>query len=175
MSDVFYLRPVDPPTTAEAALEASKRAGGCFDLHRVDWLHSFLSTDGGRMLCWYRAPDAESARLALRELGSDMNAVWAGRVVGPLKPRNAAVSRVDVLAEVPLGESRSVAGDELLRRLEGARGDDGAATFAAGFVANGRDRMVCLFQGGDAEGVRSVLERAGFPDTSAWSCTVITP
>ena len=80
MSDVFYLRPLSPPATAAQVVEAASQAGGCFDLYRVEWLRSFLSADGDRMLCWYRSPDAESARSALRDLGSDLNAIWAGEV-----------------------------------------------------------------------------------------------
>src|SRR5690606_20963595 len=92
VSDVFYLRPIAPPVTPGAVLDLAAEAGGCFDLHRVVWTLSFLASDGGRMLCWYRAPDAESARLALKELGSDLNAVWSGRVIGKLSPDDEAVS-----------------------------------------------------------------------------------
>lgn len=172
MSDVFYLRPIDPPATPEAVLEQGQQAGGCFDLHRVDWTHSFLSADGGRMLCWYRAPDAESARLALRELGEDMSAVWPGRVLGGVEPRDDAVAQVDVLAELGLGDSAATTDDLLatLRRVLPA-----AVEPAYGFLSNRRDRMVCLLRGADADEVRSALERGGFPEAAAWPCTVVTP
>lgn len=175
MSDVFYLRPMAPPTTPEAVLEGSKHAGGCFHLHRVDWTHSFVADDGGRMLCWYRAPDAESVRIALRELGADMNAVWPGRVIGAVGPRDAAVSRVDVLAEVPLGETFQGGDDELLKRLESAAAGDDAVTFRFGLVSNRRDRMVCLLEAEEAEPARAALERVGLPARSVWSCRVVTP
>ncbi len=42
---------------------------GCLEVHRVQWLRSYLATDGRRMLCMYRAPDAESVRLVLRQQG----------------------------------------------------------------------------------------------------------
>lgn len=99
MSDVFYLRPVAPPITPADVQGMAQHAGGCFDLHGVTWEHSFLSADGGRMLCWYRAPDAESARLALRELGSNMNAVRAGTVTGE-GPRSAPLAAANVVAEI---------------------------------------------------------------------------
>ena len=99
MSDVFYLRPIDPPISPGDVHRMAQHAGGCFDLHRVDWKQSFLAADGGRMLCWYVAPDAESARLALRQLGSNMNAVWPGRVIGegaePSYPRPTWWQRSD--------------------------------------------------------------------------------
>jgi hypothetical protein len=89
MTDVFYLRPMDPPVKPEDLQGMVEYAAGCFNLHHVDWKHSFLSTDGRRMLCWYRAPDAESARLALRELGSNLHAVWAGKVSGDIDSQPA--------------------------------------------------------------------------------------
>jgi hypothetical protein len=175
MSDVFYLRAMDPPATRETVLESRDYAGGCFDLHRVNWVHSFLAADGGRMLCWYLAPDAESARLALRELGSDMSAVWPGHVLGGVEARDAAVSQVDVLAEVPLGESYEGDDEELLQRLGSATTADGTVAFRFAFVASRRDRMVCLFDAGDAETARVALEKAGLPAEAIWPCTVVTP
>jgi hypothetical protein len=73
---------MDPPVKPEDLTGMIQFATGCFDLHHVDWKHRFLSADGRRMLCWYQAPDAESARLALRELGSNLHAVWTGKVTG---------------------------------------------------------------------------------------------
>lgn len=174
MSDVFYLRPVDPPTTPEAVLDSVRYAGGCFDLHRVDWTHSFLAADGRRMLCWYRAPDAESARVALRDLGAEMSAVWPGRVIGGVEPRDAAVSLVDVLAEVALDEAPPRDDADLLARLARAA-SGGGLMFGFAFLSNRRDRLVCLLRGGDAGEARSLLEGGGFPRASAWLCTVVTP
>ena len=44
---------------------------GCFQLHRVRLLRSYLSNDGLRMLCLYRAPDAESERQPARATDDD--------------------------------------------------------------------------------------------------------
>lgn len=121
MTDVFYLRPMDPPVTPESTLASGERAGGCFGLHRVAWMHSFLSEDGGRMLCWYRAPDAESARIALRELGADPGGVWPGRVLGEVEPGHPAVSRVNVLVELPFDRASDLPIDAASHlRLAGA-------------------------------------------------------
>lgn len=172
MADILYLRRLDPPATPAAVLEAGQRAGGCFELHKVDWTHSFLSADGGRILCWYRAPDAESARLALRELGSDMSAVWPVRLIGGVEPRDITVSEVDVLAELALREA-ATSDEELLARLR--RVLPAHAELAFGFLFNRRDRMVCLLRGADAEAIRSAFEDGAFPAAHAWPCTVVTP
>src|SRR5690606_41905112 len=74
MSDVFYLRSIDPPITPEDVVLTAE-AGGCSDLHRVSWKHSFLSADGGPMLCWYIAPDTEPAPVALRPAKAALNGV----------------------------------------------------------------------------------------------------
>ncbi|HLT90124.1 MAG TPA: hypothetical protein VKZ85_04195 [Woeseiaceae bacterium] len=173
MSDVFYLRPVDPPATPEAVLASADEASGCFGLHRVEWTTSFLSADGGRLLCWYRAPDAESARLALRELGSDLAAVWPGKVLGGVAPRDPAVPQVDVLAELAFPSAPEADGEALLDALRRAAGRLGHVAYA--FLSNRRDRLVCLVRGGDADGLPAAFAAAGFPGAVAWRCQVVTP
>jgi hypothetical protein len=55
----------------------------CFETHGVSHTHSFFSLDGKRMLCFYRAPDAEAVRLAQREAAMPIDAVWACSPVVP--------------------------------------------------------------------------------------------
>ena len=100
MSDVFYLRPLEPPITRESVDDMAQHAGGCFDLHRVEWHHSFLATGGDRMLCWYRAPDTESVRAALRQLEADLGGVWAGQVLPPADPSSTELDKVNLVVEV---------------------------------------------------------------------------
>jgi hypothetical protein len=102
MSDVFYLRPIEPPATPADVNAMALQAGGCFNLHGVDWKNSFLAEDGGRMLCWYQAPDAESVRVALRSLGSDMRAIFAGKLYKP----EAALDEVNVLVELDAQQTK---------------------------------------------------------------------
>lgn len=169
-SDVFYLRPLDPPVTPDGALEMGREAGGCFGLHRVEWLHSFLAVDGSRMLCWYRAPDAESARIALRELGADISGVWSGRPLGGVEPRDPALAKVSVLAELSTA-GRPADPEALLERVR--RDTERLASIACAFLSKRRDRLVCLFCGGTTETIGPALARDG--RTSAWPCQVITP
>ena len=172
MSDVIYLRPMDPPVTAEEVLRSVDYVDGCFNLHRVDWVHSFLSADGGRLMCWYQAPDAESARLALRDIGSDMNAVWPCRVLGGVAPRAPEVSRVGVLAAVSLGDGYGGSDDELEQSLGLGNGTT-ACRFA--FLTNRRDRLICLLEAGAPEEARDTLAQAALAPAEAWACTVVTP
>jgi hypothetical protein len=55
----------------------------CLETHRVTFVRTFFSLDRRRMLCLYRAPDAESVRLAQREAGMPVDAVWSFQPVLP--------------------------------------------------------------------------------------------
>lgn len=73
----------------------ARRAAGeqslCFELHRVQWLETLESTetstgtatdsatDSRRVLCHFRAPDAESVRQVLRRIEVPIAALWVAR------------------------------------------------------------------------------------------------
>ena len=168
MSDVFYLRSIDPPVSRDDVPAMLRLVGDCFRMHRVDWSASFLADDGRRMMCWYRAPDAESARVALRQVGSDMNAVWAGRVLDA----DAAVHPIEAanfVAEIPLaGRMDHV---ELLRK-PAAETD---TALVRGFASLDGRRLVALFRGDDAECIGAAFSQAGVDDATLWRCTTIAP
>ena len=64
------------PVSFVALQEREDRGAWCLAQHRVRFLRTFLATDSKRMICVYRAPDAESVRLAQREAGMPFEAVW---------------------------------------------------------------------------------------------------
>ena len=65
-------------------IQAIEDAGAwCLETHRVNFVRTFFSLDRRRMLCLYRAPDAESVRLAQREAGMPVAAVWSFQPVLP--------------------------------------------------------------------------------------------
>jgi Nickel responsive protein SCO4226-like len=170
MSDVFYVRSVDPPISPEAVHGMAQYAGGCFAMHHVDWKHSFLSADGGRMLCWYHAPDAESARLALRELGSNMNAVWAGTVTGE-GAKSLPISRANLLAEVQFEDP--IAAQDLALRVSVL--EQQAITLVRGILSIRGTRWLGLLDAPDEQPARIALERANLAAATVWPCTPITP
>src|SRR5690606_30333983 len=77
MSD--YLAALTP--SAPLSLDDVRRLElkACLDLHRVSWLRCYVASAGTRALSWYRAPDAETVRLVLRQQG------FAGAVVTPVE------------------------------------------------------------------------------------------
>lgn len=173
MSNVFYLRPIDPPL-ASADLDAMARfAEGCFDLHRVEWRHSFLACDGSRMLCWYRAPDAESVRLALRQLGSDMTAVWPGNVIGD-DGAGPSLSDAGMLAEFGFEEAQRA--DDVMTRIGGsATLRRHGVAFVRGFISASGMWMACVFKSEDETRLRAALEEVDLPAHSIWKCTPLAP
>jgi hypothetical protein len=72
-------------TPAEfAEIQALEEAGvGCLETHRVRFVRSYFAKDRKRMLCLYRAPDAESVRIAQREAGMPVERVRAVRQFRP--------------------------------------------------------------------------------------------
>jgi hypothetical protein len=56
---------------------------GCFELHRVRRVRSYLSADRRQMFSLYRAPDAESVRLAQHAAGLPPDPLWAVRRFAP--------------------------------------------------------------------------------------------
>lgn len=61
-----------------AYLEDRERAGGwCLEMHDTVFIRTFFSRDRRRMICLYRAPDAEAVRRAQQQIGMPVERVWA--------------------------------------------------------------------------------------------------
>ena len=77
--NVVVERSFSEPTSVEA-LQAIEDAGAwCLELHKVTFLRTFFSEDQQRMICLYRAPDAESVHLAQAQAGMPVERVWPCR------------------------------------------------------------------------------------------------
>jgi hypothetical protein len=57
--------------------------GQCFDLYRVKAVRSYLAPDGKRLVCVFRAPDAEAVRTVLQINQSPLGIVWVGTAHTP--------------------------------------------------------------------------------------------
>jgi hypothetical protein len=67
-----------------AELQAREKASAkALEAHRVAPSHAFVSRDGKRMISLYDAPDVEAVRVAQREAGLPVEAVWAFEHIGP--------------------------------------------------------------------------------------------
>jgi len=169
MSDVFYLRSIEPPITPEDVV-LTPEAGGCFDIHRVTWKQSFLSTDGARMLCWYEAPDTESARIALRRLKANLEGVWHGTVTGETGDGSPALSEANFAVELRLPDTQARSLAEIATALE----QEDAALVRA-FVSRNEPRGVCVVRAPSDGAIRAALARTHARPDAVWACTPITP
>lgn len=88
MVDVF----VERHSVADVAgpVEPDSNTAACCDLHRARWQRSYVA-EGGWRICHYRAPDAESVRLAFRTAGIRVDSIWSGTVHGDMQPAAAYV------------------------------------------------------------------------------------
>ena len=48
----------------------------CFELYRVEWLGTLEAVGDDRLLCRFRAPDAEAVRIVFRNLGIPLGGLW---------------------------------------------------------------------------------------------------
>jgi len=85
-ANVLVLRRFEEAVAIETiqALEDANIA--CLEMHRVSFLRSYFSLDRRRMACVYRAPDAESVRIAQRQAGMPVDALWAFQLFLPDTP-----------------------------------------------------------------------------------------
>jgi hypothetical protein len=67
-----------------ADIQAIEDAGaGCLEAHDVKFLRTYFTADHKRMYCLYRAPDAESVRLAQRQARMPLDGVFSFTRVDP--------------------------------------------------------------------------------------------
>lgn len=84
--NVVVERLFDQPVTV-GELQTIEDAGAwCLEMHRVTFIRTFFSCDNKRMICLYKAPDAESVRLAQRQAKMPVDKVWACSEVSPPSP-----------------------------------------------------------------------------------------
>lgn len=170
MSEIFLERTFSPSIGQGDVLTMAHDAAGCMVRHRVDWECSMLSQDGKKMICWFRARDAESARIALRESGADTVRLWPGTVhdaPDPVPdPANVIVER-SFDEPVMLDEIQAIedAGASCLETHN--------VRFVRTFFATTRRRMICLYLAPDAESVRVAQRQANMPFSAVWSFRTI--
>jgi hypothetical protein len=65
-------------------IQAMGRAeASCLEAHNAEYLRTFFSRDGRRMICLYSAPDAEAVRIAQRQARMPVDRVWGCRWIRP--------------------------------------------------------------------------------------------
>jgi hypothetical protein len=157
-------RTFDPPLQVAVFHERVRSSGWCFDQHRLQWHGSFLSLDARTLICTFSAPDAESARTALRQAGADIARLWTSSVHVADPPVNA-----NVLVERSLPEPATF--EQLQAREDERRWclDQHRVRWSRSYLSTDGRRMLCLYEAPDAESVRVAQREAGLPVERLWA------
>jgi hypothetical protein len=174
MAEIFLERSYDTPVCASDVLAMAKKAGGCYDLHRIEWQGSLLAPGGRKLLCRFRAPDAESVRIALRDLRAGFGRLWTGSVHDAPGFTEAQQRKANVLIERTFDPPVT---EEEIRKAEtdGWCAKAHRVTFMRTYVSDDRRRMICLYQAPDAESVRLAQRLMTMPVDAIWAFTPIGP
>ena len=72
-----------PEPLPHSEVEKSEQEGWCLKAYRVAFVRTYVSADHRRLICLYRAPDAESVRMATRYMWMPVDDVWAFTAIEP--------------------------------------------------------------------------------------------
>ena len=82
MEHVIVERSFDEPLEVDP-IDLAKKGASCMEMHNMRYLRAYLSSDKKRMICVFEAPDAESVRIANRQLKMPFERVWTATVHEP--------------------------------------------------------------------------------------------
>lgn len=171
MSTTLFLeRAFNPPLSIADVQAGAQASSWCLNLYKVNWRGSYLAAGGRSLVCWLVAPDAESARLALRRSGADTRRLWTGTVHEAPQPAEPNVL-VERSFEAPVQL-------EQIQALEDAAAwclQSHRVKFARTFFSTDRKRMLCLYEAPDAESVRLAQREAAMPLDAVWAFDRIGP
>jgi hypothetical protein len=168
MTDVLVERHWDVPLTKFDMRLMAEMADGCFGIHRVDWRGSLLSTDGAEMFCHFHAPDAESVRIALRQLGSPTGDVWSCTVRAAPQATDVDRAALHIVTTHRFDAPLDDAGLQALERSAAGAVDGGHAGLLRLYLSNDRRRMICLYHAADPGPVLQAQRAGGLSSEAAW-------
>ena len=166
--DILSLVHLRAPLNPEGVRRLARH--GCLDIHRVQWLRAYLAIDGTRMLGWYRAADAESVRLVLRQQGFADAVVLLATVSG--NTRNATDE--GFIVELPTRPSHEGAAS-LMRRRAAAALTTGGQHPGHIFTSRRGDQLMCFVAGHDEKALDACLRAAEMVPVSVWRSVAFDP
>ena len=81
--NVLVERSWDEPVTIADIAAIEKEGAWCLEAHNVTFLKTYFASDHKRMICLYRAPDAESVRQSQIKANMPFDDVWSFTLVTP--------------------------------------------------------------------------------------------
>lgn len=175
MTDVFMER-LWPQPQADADMQTMMKEMGCMAIHRIEWCGSLLSADGCEMFCHFRAPDAESLRIAMRSLPLPPARIWACTVHDMTPdPTPDALARTKVVVCHEFDEPADVHARELSESVNMGCFQIHRVRRLRSYLSTDRRRMFSLYEAPDAESVRLVQREAGLPPDRVWAVRRFAP
>ena len=169
MTDVFVEWTVEMRLRKPDMEELMRDSIECRNLHKVQFRESLLDDEGRRLICHFRAPDAESVRMALRCVGANIDFLWSGTIhEGP----EQEVANVVVERKM----SRSILTDTI-KAIDGIASE---WTDLYGFrltrtiVSHDGTRLFCLYKAPDAESISLAQSQNDSLSTTIWPCRRFT-
>ncbi len=149
----------------------------CLRLHGVVPLRHYLATDGSRMVCLFRAPDAEALRRTI--LTGRMQPprhLWPATIHGTEpsgKAWDGTRQRSLVVVERALEQPTPFEAVQALEDAAPTCFEQRDVRAVASYFSLDRRRMLCLYDAPDAEAVRMANRLAGLPFNVAWSSWLV--
>lgn len=160
--------PVDPDGVRRLALHA------CLALHRVDWQRCYVATDSTHMLCWYRAPDAESVRLVLRQQGAT-GAVWPVEAHAVNDQGACGTPCERVIAELKFGGPFDAPSSRAMRTTVIEALAQAGRPVVHAFAARAASSIVFIVDGADPAVISARMPALGQQTTNVWSAVECNP
>lgn len=162
MEWVIVEREFPQPISMQDVEQVRRRLQGCSGIHRVEHVRGYLARDGRTVDCLFRAPDAESVRIANRNAGAPFSAVYSATIHGPEPELSRAEGE---LVLVTRSWNEAVKFDDVQAREDAFAWclQQHGVKFLRSYFSKDRRRMLCLYAAPDAEAVRAANRTAELP------------
>ena len=161
MNDILVERHRSQPLTEQTLRAVQAEAGGCMAIHRITWCGSLLSVDGLDLLCHFRGPDAESMRIATRQLGFAPALAWPCQVRDEPGIEAADLAGVTVVVSHRFDTPAAFGAQAVMEESDKACFERHRVRLVRSYLSLDRRRMDCLCQAPDVVSVRLAHRQAG--------------
>ena len=169
MTDVFVEWTVEMRLGESDMEELMRDSIECRKVHKVQFRESLLDDEGQRLICHFRAPDAESVRMALRCVGANIDFLWSGTIhEGP----EQEVANVVVERKM----SRSILTDTI-KAIDGIASewtDLYGFRLTRAIISHDGTRLFCLYKAPDTESISLAQTQNDSLSTTIWACRRFT-
>jgi hypothetical protein len=171
MSLVIVETQYDEPTSFDRMSAEEERLTPCLTARQATWRYSLLSNDRRRMICTYKALDAESVRTGYHTAKVFFSRTWAGEL---LEPQNSqfqeSESRVVIEATYPALSQNEWT--EIQSKLRHIFSQSGIAWKA--YQSLDRTAVIWELQGTEIEPIQEGLNQSNIHYNRIWSADLLS-